>query len=599
MLQVEGKKISKLVEVKSYRTTFFKNYCPLVYDGSIDKVIPINSDIGEILDDFQTNVDKIKFYHDTISLSEEDYVSNYTNLQTELYFNRRRIFIEEGGDKIAIKVQHYTSNRSVGKRHFRVRKNTYFITFNFKTKIFYVGSFSTKKKKIIGRTLKINPTYDAIQSFRRSIFIDEHIRYDAYFYEFFDKIWERLGIKNPQNFYCGDYRQLYTITTYLLSDVKIPNNWLKFGGTFFSKKELRKVNMNIVDAMMCKLKLKGSKVKKIFNEFEWVNFDKMYMLYHILGIDRFNKLPDNIFDEDYRYDECEKPMENNRCGRFWNTTYVERQNDLTSITPHLTNKEKDRILVISKFLDDSIFDMLMEHLSFKKELLKLGEDVKLKFNTKEELVEEHEEFSRIIQSYRKGEVERFYGNVINDLEKPIIHEGETYYPVVLRKTYDYEKESQHQRNCVRTYAERPDCIILSIRKGSQDGDERITVEYQYRANELINVQERARFNETPSQTFSHVARIELVNLNLLYKLGSLKLPKMVKTFRNGRTVNQQSVFEEIGLGSDTSRGRIIRITPMWDVNTVELHDNYWFDEVPVPVPVNYINPVTYINDVLP
>lgn len=596
MLQVEGKTFSKLVEVKSYRTKFFKNYCPINNKDNMDYNDPFDftlfgAECSEGPSQIATIVDNHRFYEDTISLSEEDYVKNYANKETGLHFNRRRIFIEEGGDKIAIKAQQYTSNRSVGKRYFRVRKITYFITFNFKTKMFYIGSFSTKQKKIIGRNMKINPTYDAIQAFQHNLYIDDHIRYDSYFYEFFNKIWERLGIKNPQNFHCADFKQLYTLTTYLLSDVKMPNNWLKFGGTFFSKKELRKVDMNLVDAMMNKLNLKGSKVKKILNEFEWVNFDKLYSLYNILGIDRFNKLPDNIFDEYYCYNGLEKPMEANRCGKFWTTTYQPNQKDILNIIPNLTNKEKDRIMGISNFLDDSGFGMLMEHLTFKKDLLNLGEDVKLKFNTKEELVEEHEEFSRIIQSYRKGEVERFYGNVINDLEKPIIHEGETYYPVILRKTYDYEKESQHQRNCVRTYAERPDCIILSIRKGSQDGDERITVEYQYRKNELINVQERARFNETPSQTFSHVARLELVNLNLLYKLGSLKLPKMVKTFRNGRTVNQQSVFEEIDFGSDFSGGKIVRMTPMWDVNTVELHDNYWFDEVPVPV--------NYGNDLLP
>ena len=62
------------------------------------------------------------------------------------------------------------------------------------------------------------------------------------------------------------------------------------------------------------------------------------------------------------------------------------------------------------------------------------------------------------------------------------HKYETYYPVLLRKSMDYEKESQHQRNCVRSYSERPDCLIFSIRKGSIDGDERITVEYQYIKN---------------------------------------------------------------------------------------------------------------------
>jgi hypothetical protein len=594
MEQVGDKILSKLVEVKSYRTKFFKNYCPI--SGSDITVLNDPFDIFSIEDSLPVIVDNVKFYEDNISLNEDDYVKNYANTDTQVHFDRKRIFIEESQDKIAIKSQNYSSDRRLGKRFFRIRKTTSYLTFNFKTKMFYVGFFTMKKKKVVGRTMRVNPTYEGLQSLRHNLEINEHIKYDSYFYEFFNKIWDRLGLQNPQNFYCGDYKQLYTLTTYLISGVKIPNNWLKFGGTFFSRKELRKVDMNLVGAMMNKLNLKGSKVKKIFNEIEWVDFDRVYYLYNILGVGRFNKLPEIIFDCDYTHDGQGKPRMINRSGGYWSSTYHLTQKEFLNNIPNLTNKEKDRIMGVAIYLDDYGFHLLTEHLAFKKKLLKLGEDVKLKFNTKEELVEEHEEFSRIIQSYSKGEIERFYGDVIDDLEKPIEYEGETYYPVVLRKTYDYEKESQHQRNCVRTYAERPDCIIMSIRKGSRDGDERITVEYQYRDHELINVQERAKFNGMSSQTFSNVAKTVMVTLNILYKTDKLKLPKMVKTFRNGKTVTQQSVFNEIDFGGDFSGGKVVRLVPMWDVNTFVL-DNYYdyeYEELPTTRLENFEN---YLNNI--
>jgi hypothetical protein len=220
----------------------------------------------------------------------------------------------------------------------------------------------------------------------------------------------------------------------------------------------------------------------------------------------------------------------------------------------------------------------------KRELSNLGEDVRLKFTNMSSFNLEHEEFSRLLQSYRKGEVERFYGDV-DSLETPIEYEGETYYPILLRKTSDYEKESQHQRNCVRTYAERPDCIIFSIRKGATYGDERITVEYQYRKNEILNVQERAKFNELPSTEFSQVAKIQLANINLMYKLGTLKLPKLFKTYRGGKVIEQQAIFDEMSVQDKGDLPRIVRMTPQWDTYTPEL--SYWqnelldYDEVPV------------------
>ena len=233
---------------------------------------------------------------------------------------------------------------------------------------------------------------------------------------------------------------------------------------------------------------------------------------------------------------------------------------------------------------------LLDHLEMKQNLINLGEDVKFKFTNISSFNLEHEEFSRLLQSYRKGEVERFYGDV-DSLENPIEYEGETYYPVLLKKTMDYEKESQHQRNCVRGYSERPDCLIFSIRKDSRDGDDRITVEYQYRRNEILNVQERAKFNQTPSLEFSQVAKIQLANINLMYKIGTLKLPKLVKKYRNGKEVEQQSKFDEFE-GIDNVR--IISLTPKWNTETPELQN--WQNDI-----LNYQNyqHLNFVEDLLP
>jgi hypothetical protein len=122
------------------------------------------------------------------------------------------------------------------------------------------------------------------------------------------------------------------------------------------------------------------------------------------------------------------------------------------------------------------------------------------------------------------------------------------------------------------------------------------VEYQFRNYELINVQERARFNDTPSKTFSYVAKEVMVNLNILYKTGLLKLPTMVKTFRNGKTVTQNSVFEEINFGRDFNRGKVIRFVPMWDVDTVEVCDRDMYGDNLTPTVDDF---ETYLNGDLP
>ena len=310
---------------------------------------------------------------------------------------------------------------------------------------------------------------------------------------------------------------------------------------------------------------------------EWIEFDRLYLTYNLLGIDRFNKIENKYFDEFYSGDEI-RPIEENRMGRYYECFYSGNNHQYlpNRLSVPLTPKEKDRIADLIPYLSDYRFSTLLDHLDMKRDLMNLGEDVKFKFTNISSFNLEHEEFSRLLQSYRKGEVERFYGDV-DSLETPIEHEGETYYPVLLRKTADYEKESQHQRNCVRGYSERPDCMIYSIRKGSVDGDERITVEYQFRQNEILNVQERAKFNETPSLEFSQVARIQLANINLMYKLGTLKLPKLIKKYRSGKVIEQQATFDEMSVIDKRDEPRIINMTPKWDTNTPEL--SYWQNEL--------------------
>jgi len=577
MLEVEGKTFHKFVEIKNYRTSLYLNYCDL------------NQRNKYILGLFTETKYNDRFYSDTQFYTEEDFVKHFGNPFADVHFDRKRLFIEEGDDKISIKYQIHVKDRRVGGRYFTERKTTQYLTFNFKKKMFYSGTFSTKKKKVIGRSMRVNPTYHAIGSFLDKVRVGNGTSVDQYLYFFLEKIWDRMGIENPQNFEWNCMRSFYSLTYYLVNGIKIPNHWKKFTGIFFSKKELKKYDMNLVEAAMNKLGLKGSKVKQIFNEMEWVDFDRLYITYNLLGIDRFNKVENKIFDEYYTTDVTEQLMEMNKMGRYYECFYSDRYNHPNhyigrTLIP-LTSKEKDRILDLIPYFDEYKYRTLLDHLDMKRDLANLGEDVKLKFTNMSSFNLEHEEFSRLLQSYRKGEVERFYGDV-DILETPIEHEGETYYPVLLRKTMDYEKESQHQRNCVRTYAERPDCIIFSIRKGSTDGDERVTVEYRYGRNEITNVQERARFNELPTSVFSQVANIQLADINLLYKLGTLKLPKMIKKYRNGKNIELESTFRSL----EHEGTKVIAMTPQWDTYTPELQtwQNDILDQDMVPV-LNFDN----------
>ena len=560
MLEVEGKTFYKFIEKKNYRVELYKNFCD------------IDSKHNNSYESVHITKNKEKFYTDTQLFSEDDFVKHYGNPCASVYRIRYRFFIEESENKISLKYQLYTKQRRVGGKFFVERKTTEYFSFNFKTKLFYSGTVITKKKQKIGARMKVNPTFSAVQSFLRGVHIDESVKPENHFIFFLEKIWDKMGIENPQNFSWDSAESFYSLTYYLINNIKIPNTWKRFTHVFIPKKDLKSSDMNLVDSIMKKLNLKGSKVKKILNEIEWVDFNRLNFFYKLLGIDRFNKIDNKIFNEFFSNSPYPQLLEENKMGRYYDCFYENHLWMKNKLLIPLLPKEKDRILNIINHFDDRNFMTLLDHLELKKDLNNLGEDVKFKFTNISSFNLEHEEFSRLLQSYRKGEVERFYGDV-DSLETPIEHEGETYYPVLLRKTMDYEKESQHQRNCVRGYSERPDCLIFSIRKDSRDGDDRITVEYRYQKDEMLNVQERARFNETPSLKFSQVAQIQLANINLMYKVGTLKLPKMTKKYRNGRTIVQESTFKSL----EHNGTKVIAMTPRWDVSTPELQN--WQNDI--------------------
>ena len=193
----------------------------------------------------------------------------------DLSFQRKRIFVEESEDSISLKSQVYTRYRILSNRYFVVRKQTNFLSFNFKTKMFYLGTFNGKNKKKIGTSMKVNPTCNNIFNITYALKIHETVDSQSYVYFFLGKIWEKLELKNPQNFKTNNVYSFYSLTKYLIQGVKLPNEWIKFSGTFVSLKDLRKNNMNLVDTFMGALKIKGNKAKKILNEVKLLDFEKM------------------------------------------------------------------------------------------------------------------------------------------------------------------------------------------------------------------------------------------------------------------------------------------------------------------------------------
>lgn len=537
-------------EYKRYETSIYHNF------NSIENKKEVDDD-----DLFLTKVEFVPkegvFKYSHTEIGEESFVKNYGNPFATPIMCKKTLVIEENESKIALKLYTYRSSRDQGKKYFKVRRVIDYLTFNFKRKLFYSGTLNLKKKKKIGGVMSINKTDIAsIDIIRKISFFDENNesnkdnRATNCLNIFLNRIIDRLNLNiNTEN----SVRKNYYEVILKIAGVKYPNAFEKFASYYTPKKEIQKFDNNLVTWFMKKHNLKGSKIRNLLNMYENIDIDTILNLYNIFGIDLFNKIENKSL-----------------LTRTNQSIYVNGWWGNDSLYNKLSKLEKENIIkIINTTSADEVLNSLNDHVSFKEQLKKYGEYVKVTATTYDEYVTEHSEWSSLLQSYKTGDVTRYYGEDAKLIEKPIHYDGNTYYPVLLTKTGEYEMESSHQSNCVRTYSEKAHSLIISLRKDNKNGNERATIEFQFRRNQLVIVQKLGRFNKSLSPEW--LTPINELNdfANYLYSKDMIKLPTMTKMYRNGKVTSNFAKF----LDED----KLLYLVPVWNN---EENNNYLLDFIP-------------------
>lgn len=499
------------------------------------------------------------FIYKTTETGEESFLKNYGNPFASPRMVRKTLVIEENENKIALKLYTYSTSREEGKKYFKVRRIIDYLTFNFKRKLFYSGTLNLKRRKTIGGKMSINKTdIHKMDVIRKISFFDENIESEQNertincLSIFLNNIIDRLNIDvKTKN---DNIRKKYYEVILKISGIKYPNAFEKFASYYTPKKEIQKIDNNLVTWFMKKHDLKGTKIRKLLNMYENIDIDVILNLYRTFGIDLFNKIEDEAL------------LTKSKQSIYFNEYF-----DYHNKYDNLSNLEKLNIIKIINTTNASeVLNSLSDHVTFKEQLKKYGEHVKISAKTYDEYVTEHSEWSSLLQSYKTGDVNRYYGEDAYLIEKPINYNGETYYPVLLTKTGEYEMESSHQSNCVRTYSEKPYCFIVSLRKGEKNGHERATIEFQFRRNQLVIQQKLGRFNKSLSTEWISPINELSDFANYLYSKNIIKLPTMNKKYRNGKSITKVAKFDDCN--------NIIQLIPIWD-NEDENSNNYLLDHI--------------------
>jgi hypothetical protein len=500
-----------------------------------------------------------------INISEEDFVKNYSNKTVSVSSNRITLVIEEYDNKLALKVYLNFKQRNVGSQYFRVMKDMEYVTYNLKTKNLYNGVRQSKKKKVFNKKVRVNQ-FDSHPYTSLKLAIRRHVRDitdssmssmgDVISTEVMDvylKLLEKktgIYIDTKVNNLEGEMYRFYLTH----NGIKYPDTYSEFASMRLPKRKLKRYK-NVVTTVMKIFNLKGKHVKKILNQQKDFDLYTIVNLYNMLGIDYFNKLNKNVLVSN------QNPSIISVSDRLFIKKYQP-----------LSNSDKSKIVNV---LNENIrYSLVCEHLKMIDKLKTVySHDFKMRFTDSQSFDNEHYELSNLLSSYSKGDVTRFYGEGIKEyIETPIVSvDGIEYHPKLLLTTSDYNMESQIQHNCVRTYIEKPNCLIVSLRQGGEDSDERGTIEYRFRRKEMVRVQTLGKYNKTLSPRYDIPLEILDGVISNLYKDGKILLPKMKKEYKNGKIIERFSYFQ-----NELSDGIVNNIYPVWD-NSEDVRDENIFD----------------------
>lgn len=469
------------------------------------------------------------FIHKKTNDTEEEFVAQFADQMCSVHRMYSTVVVERDGDKVAIKLFFGYKHRRPGVVWFKQSKNVQFISVNTKTGDVYVGGIDnyhlkTKARKRIRRNYFFGEPLMTLSSMIRNRvrFHNEEVEITN------EAISAFINAIDPNEGF-GDLTWNQRLFKFYLTKrgVKFPNNFHVYTTAWFGpeiKKSLKKNGNRMVDAIMDLNKFSGKKIKKALHTCDDLNF-RMY------------EYGRNVFGDDWMNQDEDLILKCLNSDILYNPPYED-------FLEFVTTEELKRVfklfkqVIINRTLDGSTF---FDHIRFYTDLKLYEPNLKwmASDDNRSDFREEHLDWTDKLQSYREGTYYRQYPDyTYKMISEPITSNDGVYYPVVLNNSSNYNEESAVQSNCVKTYVGKAGSIIVSLRKGGVDSEERATIEYNMTKslmNENIHInrtQSLGRFNKGLPEIWNEVL-LKLDERMLYYihekEFDTVKIKKVLKS----------------------------------------------------------------------
>jgi hypothetical protein len=478
--------------------------------------------------------------------TEEEYVKNYGNKLTSVHRMNFMVILERDGPKLSLKVFFGQRGRRVGVSWFKISTNCHFLTLNTDTGDVYSGSIldyhkKTKVKKKLKRNYLIG---SPIRQIKHRMVQFNPIENTEIKIQLFNEVMElffnELGYEGDSKLSNDDKLLLYFFKK---KGIKYPNNYkLFYDGELsnITKKVLIKNDMKIVDAFMSMNGFSGDVIRKAIHSCKkTINPKVLSVILEIFPKEWI------LQDDELLVKSLDTPM----------SFMGQVKDELKMMSSYMGREELRKVFKCHRLLitEHDINQMsLHDHVEMYLFLKAVGEDIKWKSEDTLQFREEHMDWSDKCAFYKRGKYTRTYADTLYQIVTNVISfEDENYYPVVLTTSDEYNSESNTQQNCVKGYVGRPSSIIVSLRRGSIDSEERATVEYQvFKKNEKIDFnrpQSLGRFNTRLDETWTPILHLldqrftQWINIK-----DDTKTVKIEKVLANGQKLHSDSEWSENG-----------------------------------------------------
>ena len=524
-------------EFSTYSVVKHKNSTPFPF-------LP-NSLSSEELDHYQRPTKKHPlFLYDERESTEESFVENFANQMCDIHRENTTIVVERCGDKVSIKLFQSWKHRRAGVSWFKQSKNVNFISVNKKTGDVYVGDLTNyhlkrKCRKRIRRNYFVGEPLNSLASMINGAVKRYTVGYDTPDNTANDVLDVFINEIDPNNKFEDLNRSDRLFKFYLQGrGIKYPNNFNVYQNNWFGpelRKSLKRTDNKMVDALMDRYGFKGKQIKKAMHQSIRFEFGILESAIKLFGNDWMNQDPELIL----------------ACLNWFGHFYVS-----DTLKDLMTHDELKRVfdvfrgMVMYDWLDAYSFN---DHLRFYEELKRYEPNLKWTCNStdKSSFRYEHLDWVDRVSRYKNGIYYRIYPEYTYDLISTKIIDGDdTYYPVLLDNTDNYNNESFVQSNCVKGYVGKSSAIIISLRKGDQDSTERATIEYKLSKHDdkvnIERVQTLGRFNNRLEKEWDSV--LFKLDERMLYYINDKQFEtvKIKKVCQNGIELLSDSDWNDYG-----------------------------------------------------